>query len=364
MENFLKYDELFYLNQIIADLYREDNKEKAFKEFLVGLKKLVFFEKGDVYFYRQENENIIFGDFFYVDWNDYDLNSYLHIYSSMDDVLPIVANKHPIMFRSTDVFIANERQKTQYYSELLNPAGMQYSIEGNIYISDDGNVGGIGIHRSSEYDDFTQKDLDILKLARPHLSNVAKVFCDNKPSENNFLSSIPFLSNLKDLGICIWDFDLKLLESNLEENTIVPIKHKEELIRSLITLCKGLRENIIRKSYSPEIESRMKSKISIGDKSYFADVAHSNISNKDKGRFIAIVYDYAVILSYKLSDIKDKYGLTDRESEIMQYLMDGLSNQEIASKLYISMPTVKKHLTSVYHKMGISGKSQMLNLVL
>lgn len=365
MNSNLEQEELFSLNQIIAELYGEENKEKALNIFLENLKKLVFFEKGDIYFYKQEKDNIIFEDFIYVDWNEHDLDSYLHTYGSMDDVLPIVSNKQPIMFRSSDIFITNERQKTQYYCELIQPAGMQHSIEGNIYVSDDGYIGGIGIHRSDACNDFSQKDLEILKLVRPHLSNIAKTFFEAKGEKYSYLSTMPFLSNLKDLGVCIWDFNLKLLESNLENNAFVPPKHKEELIRSVISLCKSLREIIKRKGRMFDIdENRAKSKISIGDKSYFADVTFSPIGNQGKGKFIAIIYDYAGIFENIMLDLQSKYMLTDREFEVLQYTISGMNSQEIADKLFISIPTVKKHLTNVYRKMGIVGKGQIFSVIL
>ncbi len=363
--SFLENKELTYLNQIIAKMYSFHNKEKAFNNFLGDLKELVFFQKGDVYFYKQVDDHINFEDFIYVDWDAPALNSYLDTYCNLDDVLPLVANKQPIMFRSTDIFITTEREKTQYYSELLAPAGMQYSIEGNLYISEDGYVGGIGLHRSDNHSDFAQKDLEILKIIRPHLANLARDFCEEKADKNDYTSPLPFLSNIKELGICIWDFDLKLLESNLDKNLLVPSKHRAELIRSLITICKGLREKVIRKGKVPfPEERRMKSKVSIDGKSYFADVTFSETEHNGKGRFVAIVYDYSAIFSNIMSAIRSTYKLTEREFEILQHVINGYSNQEIAAKLYISIPTVKKHLTSVYQKIGIAGKNQLLNVVL
>ena len=347
-------------------MYSIRNKEKAFSTFLEDLNELIFFEKGDIYFYKQDDGQINFENFIFVGWDTPSLNSYLDTYYSLDDVLPIVSNKQPVMFRSSDIFIVDERKKTQYYRELLAPAGMQHSIEGNLYVSPDNDyIGGIGLHRSDKYKDFSQKDLEVLKIVRPHLANLANEFCEDKEAKNDLVNSLPFLSNIKELGICIWDFNLNFLESNFNENQIIPIKHQEELTRSLITLCKGLRDKIIRKGLGslPE-ERRMKSRISIDCKQYFVDVMFSEIEYNGNGRFIAIIYDYAFIFSNILSYIRSTYNLTEREYEILTYVINGYSNQEIASKLYISMPTVKKHLSSIYQKMGITGKSQLLNVML
>jgi DNA-binding CsgD family transcriptional regulator/pimeloyl-ACP methyl ester carboxylesterase len=49
--------------------------------------------------------------------------------------------------------------------------------------------------------------------------------------------------------------------------------------------------------------------------------------------------------------------LTLREREILKLVAAGLSNQEIASELVLSVRTVERHLYNVYDKIGVSGKS-------
>ena len=52
--------------------------------------------------------------------------------------------------------------------------------------------------------------------------------------------------------------------------------------------------------------------------------------------------------------------LTARELEILQCLVDGRSNQEIADLLVVSEKTVKSHLTSVYRKLDVRDRSQAI----
>ena len=47
-----------------------------------------------------------------------------------------------------------------------------------------------------------------------------------------------------------------------------------------------------------------------------------------------------------------RQGLTQRESEILSYVVSGLSNRGIAAKLVIGEETVKTHLSSIYRKLG------------
>ncbi len=50
--------------------------------------------------------------------------------------------------------------------------------------------------------------------------------------------------------------------------------------------------------------------------------------------------------------------LTPRETEILQYIVQGLSNQEIGTKLSISETTVKNHLANIYKKLEVSNRNQ------
>ncbi|MDT3426205.1 DNA-binding CsgD family transcriptional regulator [Paenibacillus forsythiae] len=51
--------------------------------------------------------------------------------------------------------------------------------------------------------------------------------------------------------------------------------------------------------------------------------------------------------------------LTKREKEVAKLVLDGFSNSQVAKSLYISEITVKKHLNSIYSKLGITKRIQL-----
>jgi len=51
-------------------------------------------------------------------------------------------------------------------------------------------------------------------------------------------------------------------------------------------------------------------------------------------------------------------GLTVRESEIVALITQGLSNQEIAERSYLSINSVKTYIRTAYRKMGVERRSQ------
>ena len=56
------------------------------------------------------------------------------------------------------------------------------------------------------------------------------------------------------------------------------------------------------------------------------------------------------------------FQLTEREKEILQMLSDGLDYKEIATRIFISPNTVKKHTINIYQKLHVNSKAQALRI--
>ena len=50
--------------------------------------------------------------------------------------------------------------------------------------------------------------------------------------------------------------------------------------------------------------------------------------------------------------------LSERELEVLELVTEGLSNKEIAGKLFVSINTVKTHLQKVYEKLEVNRRTQ------
>jgi DNA-binding NarL/FixJ family response regulator len=58
-----------------------------------------------------------------------------------------------------------------------------------------------------------------------------------------------------------------------------------------------------------------------------------------------------------LSTAKGDYGLTAREKEVLQLLVDGLSKKAIAEKMFVSFHTIDTHLRNIYAKLEVNSRS-------
>jgi DNA-binding CsgD family transcriptional regulator len=66
----------------------------------------------------------------------------------------------------------------------------------------------------------------------------------------------------------------------------------------------------------------------------------------------------------KLGRFCEKHGISKRERDIIEQVMNGSSNRDIEKALFISGNTVKNHLYNVFQKAGVKSRSQLTHRVL
>ncbi len=59
------------------------------------------------------------------------------------------------------------------------------------------------------------------------------------------------------------------------------------------------------------------------------------------------------------SKVKKNFGLTPREMEVVEAIVAGYTNKEIAEKFTISEQTVKHHLTNIFDKLGVFNRLEL-----
>jgi len=59
-----------------------------------------------------------------------------------------------------------------------------------------------------------------------------------------------------------------------------------------------------------------------------------------------------------------KEGISKREAEILLLMHQGLSNQQIAGKLFISENTIKKHISNIFQKLQVERRTEAVKKAL
>ena len=75
------------------------------------------------------------------------------------------------------------------------------------------------------------------------------------------------------------------------------------------------------------------------------------------------LWEEADDLSHYVEQALSRARLTPKESEVARLLLKGLPNDEIAHALNNSDKTVRQHVSSVYHKAGVSSRAEFFHFV-
>ena len=59
----------------------------------------------------------------------------------------------------------------------------------------------------------------------------------------------------------------------------------------------------------------------------------------------------------------DKYNISNREQEILYLILKGKTNRDIEDELYISIKTVKNHVYSIYQKLGVKTRLELIRFI-
>ena len=91
----------------------------------------------------------------------------------------------------------------------------------------------------------------------------------------------------------------------------------------------------------------------------------------DKHNYISLYHSITIIdttqnlmkSSYVKNRIMSTYSISEKEYQIIEYLIDGNSNQQIAEEMYISINTVRTHIKNIYRKLNINSQRELLTVM-
>lgn len=131
------------------------------------------------------------------------------------------------------------------------------------------------------------------------------------------------------------------------EILVLTIHDNESYVNEMIRI--GAKGYLLKDSEPREVVQAIK-KVVTGETAYSA-----HLMERVMERYHHLEVQYGRLQSAAtMSDLE----LTNREMEILQHIVEGLSNKEIASALFISEKTVKNHITSLLRKLEVDDRTQ------
>jgi len=97
---------------------------------------------------------------------------------------------------------------------------------------------------------------------------------------------------------------------------------------------------------------------------------HAEMTPKQLARAVAVAAKGELVaprelLPYLLTHEEpfDTYPLSARQREILELVVEGLSNAEIAGRLFLSESTIKQHLRAAYKVLGVKNRTEAAKLI-
>ncbi len=127
---------------------------------------------------------------------------------------------------------------------------------------------------------------------------------------------------------------VKRVKENFPDVQIIMFTVYQDNERIFDALCSGATGYLLKSSSPEEIEQAIRDAVDGG-----API-NPQIAKKVLDRFIK-------------TPVNKKYGLTDREKEILNLLVEGLPKKGIAARLHVSFHTIDTHIKNIYTKLQV-----------
>lgn len=256
-----------------------------------------------------------------------------------------------------------EFSRTLYYNEFLKPAGIADVLALCVPVQAAGrHVMCVGFHRTDGQDMFTEGDIS--------------AFWSLVPAMNAALQNLGLRAALADTDGLVQglvqqegDVDVAVFDENFILRQATPrVIGDSSMGGTLNSLLEEVRSRMDfawrRTGVLPE-EVCFTAPLSGGDgltRRQLDVTARRLRSSRDGDRIVIAMRHQAAGLS--LAEACVAAGLTERETQVVEMLGAGLCNASIAGRLSISPRTVENHLRSIYGKLGVNSRTQLLSVLM
>jgi len=258
-----------------------------------------------------------------------------------------------------DIMPTSQYENTEFYSDFLKKEMLYYELALPLKINNK-LVAGIGVYKTKDDKDFSDRDIAILSKLNEFISNYIWVNSEYSSIQkecqryNKYFEEIP-------TGIIILNKRFSIMRYNRAAEAFAGNLQKGN---SPYNSIRQFIDEIFSKYYN-EINNSQ-TNITTHYKSYRITIMSNLISPVCEG-----LEPFYLIFITELNGEKEEtaerilksYNLSTREAEILELVKNGLSNKEIADNLGISKYTVKAHLENIFNKLQVKNRTSAINKI-
>lgn len=191
-----------------------------------------------------------------------------------------------------------------------------------------------------------EDDKELKELLQMYLNIQPEFKCDvAAESVEEFLANVKDAPDviLSDIGLpgMSGTEGLKIIKEKFPETEVIMLTVHEDSDSVFKSLCNGASGYLLKNTPIDEIKE------SINILSRGGSPMSPNIARR--------------VIDYFAPKKKIKSPLSEREKEIVQGLVDGLSYKMIADRLNISIDTVRQHIRNIYRKLNVNCKAEIIS---
>lgn len=252
---------------------------------------------------------------------------FLNHYSPMDPfVIKGWLSKHvndPV--NNTDLQPKNDLLNSEFGADFLMRMANVFYVLGSAIASQGDIVGAFALHRQLRQGDFSQHEKEIVKTILPHMARAMR--------------------------------NMDLLEgivTDKEHDGVIAIGEAGEVIYINDVARQALKGNPVETIPDPGLGAEPVFLRNGAGRQYRVRTMPMDRAGKGKLVFLERHPPEGKVFA-KL----ESFDLSHREKEISSLVIGGLSNREIAERLFICEQTVKDHVSNIFEKLGVSKRGEL-----
>ncbi len=303
------------------------------------------------------------------------MDPWVHYYCHHDPFQLEGRSKNTVC-RVDDILPYRQWVNLPIYTEFYRPQNIHHKL--SIYLRSNSKVLGlIGLFRPKDHQDFSRREMAKARILAPHLATALEnIFLFSEMDEpKNLLRE--WGDRLPLFGFMILDDELRPIYSNSEarefclalyqkqkphaiereiENSPVPSEILQDCLELKALFQGGSKPASLRRQRMMDAGQNKRFQV-------ISSLVEYSFQEVPSVRFVVYLLDFSEICRGREEALREKFQLTKREIDIVRWVSQGLTNDEIGEKLYISRFTVETHIKNIFDKTKVKHRTGLASLL-